>query len=173
MFIRYTAFHFQQLGIKKQKDKESSSADNKKAIEYSSDNSNVEKPIIDKLEEVVKETQEKKETKVKVEIKEKPSKSDKKNKKEQLKKEAEEAKVEAEKNQIKEVKSEEEIIVSEEKKDEGQEKLEDPNEIDLIIPPGNENEVDSDEGKKIVESIIDSISNGDKQESKCYYNKLM
>lgn len=169
MFIRYTAFHFQQLGIKKQKDKESSSADNKKAIEYSSDNSNVEKPIIVKLEEVVKETQEKKDTKEKVEIKEKPSKSDKKNKKEQLKKETEEARVEVEKSLIT-VKLEDEIIVGDEKKVEGQEKLEDPNEIDLIIPPGNENEVDSDEGKKIVESIIDSISNGDKQESKYYYN---
>ncbi|RVE51305.1 hypothetical protein evm_004109 [Chilo suppressalis] len=142
MFIRYAAFHLQQLSAKRQRE-----TAEQKSIEL-------------KKDEEVKETNEtdKKGTKRDIKSQEKEVK-DKKQKKE-------EKREKAEKKEREEVKNKECAKKEEAKKDEAslpKEVKEDKDE-ELLL---NENysDIDTDVAKKIVESITDSICSGDKQES--------
>jgi hypothetical protein len=165
MFIRYAAFRFQQLGIKKQKDKESADI---KAIDNVSCDKN---QSIEESEEAKKNSKEENVAKMsKQEVKVEPvsktlnkskddnsSKNSKKNEKKQKQKSEDEKVlndvIDADKEQTM---SADPSVGADEEKTSGL----------GVSSENNEAEVDADEGKKIVESIIDSISNGDKQESK-------
>lgn len=158
MFIRYAAYHLQQLGIKKQKGKELPEIKEKDEVIVKSS----------KIKEVPVET----EIIEKVEIKDKVTKIEKKSKKEAAKKDVvdspivnsndDKSKVLVESEPIVKTTSsdQKEIAINGDVKEELKEK---PSDINVVLSENDS--VDTDEAKKIVESITDSISNGNKQES--------
>ncbi|XP_068633000.1 clustered mitochondria protein homolog isoform X2 [Battus philenor] len=155
MFIRYAAFHLQQLSAKRQQRENSE----QKSIEANKE---------EDKKEIVKET-ETKDKKRETKSQEKDVKDKKQKKQDSKKKETKLEKPEAKKEestdttQVKKDSSK----VNEVEKDieEAAENVkEDKEKVDLLL---NENytDIDTDVAKKIVESITDSICNGDKQET--------
>lgn len=135
MFIRYAAFHLQQLSATKQR-----GTTEQKSIEDEKD-----KPL--KSEETKEVKQEEKDKKENTENKEKDQKeTEKKETKNNVQVDVKKDSNKIEKDLIEEIKGE--------KSDK---------DIDLML---NENysDIDTDVAKKIVESITDSICNGEKQE---------
>lgn len=140
MFIRYAAFHLQQLSAKRQRD-------------------NAAQKSIEAKDTDTKEASNETETKdVKRDNKSQEKEvKDKKQKKEE-KKEKESAKKEAAKEAKETKEAEDDKAVKGDKND------------DELLLNENYSEIDTDVAKKIVESITDSIcSGGDKQESDCKY----
>ncbi|XP_050680799.1 clustered mitochondria protein homolog isoform X2 [Leptidea sinapis] len=131
MFIRYAAFHLQQLSAKRQN----------KATEQKSIEANKESDKKDTAKETEKDNKsQEKETKDKeAKKKDKVAKEKEKDEKSEAIDEKSEAK---EANKIETVKESDELLLDE-----------------------NLSEIDTDVAKKIVESITDSICNGDKQEN--------
>lgn len=159
MFIRYAAFHLQQLGIKKQKGKELLEIKEKCEDEV-------------KVPKTKEESDDSKTEKADV----KPTKSEKKSKKDNSKKEIVDNHVndknddqshnetQNELNLKNKTTSEKEILVNgDSKQDFSEDILEKSSDINAALSVNDS--VDTDEAKKIVESITDSMSNGDKQES--------
>lgn len=158
MFIRYAAFHLQQLGIKKQKGKE--------LLE-----------IKEKCEDEVKisNTKEDLDNSKTEKVDVKTTKNEKKSKKDNAKKEIVDNHVN-DKNEdqsnnetqneldlIDTTINQKEILVNGDTKDFDEDSLKKSNDLNVTL--GENDSVDTDEAKKIVESITDSMSNGDKQES--------
>lgn len=148
MFIRYAAFHLQQLSAKKQRE----TTDQKSIEDIKETATKVEE---DKEKEIKKTEEPKKTEEKKPEVKEKQNK---KNKQKQNNKD--EVKINDKKEDIvdKEVTVENDIVKETKEED--------------IMLNENYSEIDTDVAKKIVESITDSICNGDKQDSKwdCIFN---
>lgn len=150
MFIRYAAYHLQQLGIKKQQ--EICSSETKKCLEDKEDNkSQIVSAKITEIDTVV-ESKSNKKTANKDKCVKKGHKGS-----EEVSPKADEATNNTNDKLDNNVNVEESL-----KEDNTKVKT-----LESVIPEVD-SEVDTDEAKKIVESITDSISNGDKQESEFY-----
>lgn len=154
MFIRYAAFHLQQLSAKRQR-----KTSEQKAIEVNKDS--------DKIE-AAKETE--KGTKRDTKSQEKEVKRDSKSQEKETKVDSKsQDKEHKDKKQKKEEKKEKlDTAKKEDSKDSDKiEKIEIKEKDDEMLLNENYSEIDTDVAKKIVESITDSICSGDKQESDC------
>ncbi|XP_052753173.1 LOW QUALITY PROTEIN: clustered mitochondria protein homolog [Galleria mellonella] len=138
MFVRYAAFHLQQLSTKNQNEP----TEGKKSIEASKSDSKVVA-----TETEVKESKNKDSKSQEKEIK------DKKQKKEDKKEDKQDKKESAKKEVKKKTETEKEESKEEKTKD------------DELLLNDNYSQIDTDVAKKIVESITDSICSGEKQDS--------
>lgn len=177
MFIRYTAFHFQQLGNKKQKDKENAKDDNK-----------ITEILTDKSDQIDNASHKLGDVNSNENLSSKSNKCDSKNKPksnscdESSQIDASDScknghiPAQSKKNKKDKVEPEKKTEVEDTNSEVHEAKEEEKESLDIIssklLAEAPENEVDTDEGKKIVESLIDSISNGDKQDSKCGFLKI-
>ncbi|XP_045536704.1 clustered mitochondria protein homolog isoform X2 [Papilio machaon] len=162
MFIRYAAFHLQQLSAKRlrenseQKSLEAKKEEDKKEAK--------ETETKDKKRETKSQEKEVKDKKQKKESKKKEEKAEiKKEDKTEVKKED---KVDAKKVENVEAKKEDTTKEKEpENAKEVKEEKEDKEKDEQILLNENYSDIDTDVAKKIVESITDSICNGEKQET--------
>ncbi|XP_045772726.1 clustered mitochondria protein homolog [Maniola jurtina] len=160
MFIRYAAFHLQQLSAKRQR-----KTSEQKSIEVNKDNDKKEAAKETEKENKRDSKSQDKETKRDSKSQEKETKRDSKSQEKETKGDSKSH--DKDKKQKKEEKKEKlDMAKKDESKDaEKTEKVEIKVKDDEMLLNENYSEIDTDVAKKIVESITDSICSGDKQEN--------
>ncbi|XP_013164732.1 PREDICTED: clustered mitochondria protein homolog isoform X2 [Papilio xuthus] len=161
MFIRYAAFHLQQLSAKRLRDTSELKSVEAKKEEDKKEVKEIEPK--DKKRETKSQEKEVKDKKQKKDSKKKEEKAEmKKEDKTEVKKED---KADVKKVENVEVKKEDSTKEEPEKAKEVKEEKDDKEKEEQILLNENYSDIDTDVAKKIVESITDSICNGEKQET--------